>query len=384
MLHTPADFPLSEPRPVTFVLPNLHGGGAQQVALTFLRHLNPERFRLSLVLVSGAGELGGDVPAGVDRRDLNAGRLLRSLPRLLAALRALRPDVVFSTFPHMNLAVLALRPLLRWRPRIVVRESNTPSASLPSQAYARTLATGCRLLYPRADAVVCPSQRIAQEVARDFRVAAARIHLIRNPVDEDALRSRAALPERQPGPGPRFVAAGRLTWQKGFDRLLGAFAELEPSAHLTILGDGPEAGSLRARASEFGSRVSMPGYRASPWEQYAGADAFLVPSRWEGMPNAALEALAVGTPVIGTPEAGGLAEVSAEAEHEAITIGAFGGGFEAALRHVRAAPSQRLRATLLPPPYRAADAAAALAAVLLQPPPQAEMPVDIARPQGEN
>ena len=77
-------------------------------------------------------------------------------------------------------------------------------------------------------------------------------------------------------------------------------------AHLTILGDGADKLLLECRIASLnlGDRVELRGFDPNPWAYYAGADAFLLPSRWEGMPNAALEALACGTPVIAMSHAG--------------------------------------------------------------------------------
>jgi glycosyltransferase involved in cell wall biosynthesis len=57
------------------------------------------------------------------------------------------------------------------------------------------------------------------------------------------------------------------------------------------------------------ARVRLIGFTANPWAWYGRADALLLSSRFEGMPNVALEALACGTPVVATPESGGVAEV---------------------------------------------------------------------------
>ena len=101
-----------------------------------------------------------------------------------------------------------------------------------------------------------------------------------------------------------------------------------------------------------------------PWPHFAGADAFLLPSRWEGMPNAALEALACGTTVIATPEAGGIAEVAAEAAGGAVTVAAAGAPFEAAMAAVRASPPEGPRASLLPARFEVAAVAERLGALL--------------------
>jgi len=266
----------------------------------------------------------------------------------------------------VNLALLALRPLLPRGSRIVLREANLPSLSLANAPGGRAMRTGMRALYRTADMVVASSERMAAEVRDTIGVPAARLRVLPNPVDAGAIRVRAGTPERAPGPGPRFVAAGRLTRQKGFDRLIDWMAEVPGEAHLAILGDGPDRAALVARAKHLGlgDRVSLPGFDAAPWPRYAGADAFVLPSRWEGMPNAALEALACGTPVIATPEAGGIAEVAAAAPEGAVTLAAAGPAFTRAMTAATAAARAAPRPSLLPDAYRAAAVARQFSAIL--------------------
>ena len=175
--------------------------------------------------------------------------------------------------------------------------------------------------------------------------------MLPNPVNSAHLRARP--PEREPGPGRRFVAAGRLAPVKGFDRLIDLFAAVGPGDRLCLFGDGPERTMLedRARAHGLGGRVRFAGFDPAPWPFYAGADAMLVSSRWEGLPNVALEALACGTPVIATPESGGIAEVAAAAPAGAVTIAAWGDDFGNALKRVAPSPAGGMRPSLLPERY---------------------------------
>jgi glycosyltransferase involved in cell wall biosynthesis len=353
-------------RRIVFVLPSFAGGGAERVVLTLAGALPRERFDTHIVVLDGTGPLKGEAPEGIPVHDLGHARLRRALPALGACLRRLRPRVVVPTIVHLNLAVLGMRPAIGAGARIYARESNTPSRSLASLPRPALFRWGCRRLYPRADGILCNARVVAEELKRDFGVPGERIHLIDNPIDTARIREAAHPIQRTPGPGARFVAAGRLTHQKGFDRLIDTMVHSGPESRLTILGDGPKREPLARRIAALGleGRVRLAGFEANPWPHYAGADAFLLPSRWEGMPNAALEALACGTPAIATPEAGGIAGVAAEATAGAVTVATAGADFTAAMATIAPAPASALRASLLPGRFELATVTRRLGALL--------------------
>lgn len=354
---------------VAFVLPSFAGGGAERVLITVANALDRTVFAPRLVVLDGGGPLRGLVAADVPVRVLDRPRLRRALPALRRALRAEPTDVALSTLGYLNVGMLALRPLLPRRLRLVVREANMPLAGTGGHV-GRGLGLATRLLYPRADLVVCPAARIADELAGRYRVPRDRLRVIPNPVDAARLRALAIPPVRAPGPGLRLVAAGRLVEQKGHNRLLALMPRLPADSHLTIIGEGPLRAALAETiaAAGLGGRVTLAGFSATPWASYAGADAFVLPSLWEGLPNAALEALAVGTPVIATPEAGGIGEIAAAAAPGAVTIAAAGDPLAAAIDALRPDPPGDLRPSLLPEAFalervvaRYAEALAAVA-----------------------
>lgn len=337
------------PERVVFVLPSFAGGGAERVMLTWVRHLDRTRWRPELLLLDATGPLLSEVPADVPWHDLGIPRLRRALPSLLATLRRLRPAVVVSTFGHVNLALAASRPLWAREARLLLREANMPSRSLAQTGVEFLYRQAYRYLYRRADGVIATSMRMAAEFRELCALRPEQLHVLPNPVDLHRLRHAATPPQRIEGDGARFVAAGRLTRQKGFDRLLEWFALLPSDSHLTVLGTGNDRDSLQAQAARLGvdARVHFDGYVASPWDIYAGADAFLLPSRWEGLPNVALEALACGTPVIAMAEAGGVREIASRAPG-AVTVADTGEEFIAAMKAIRPRPPAALRPSLLP------------------------------------
>jgi glycosyltransferase involved in cell wall biosynthesis len=353
-------------RRVAFVLPSFAGGGAERVLLTLAAALDPVDFVAEIIVIDGTGPWRSLVPDRIPVTDLGRKRIRGALLPLARALRRSRAEIAVSTIGALNLALLALKPLLPAGLRLVVREANTPHRHARGGAGARFYRWAYPRLYRRAARVIVPASYLVRELAEDFGVPREKIAVIHNPVNAAALTAAAKPPIRAPGAGPRFVAIGRLTHQKGFDRLLDMMAAGPRDAHLIILGDGPDRAVLEARrhALKLAERVAMPGFAGDAARHVAGADALLLPSRWEGLPNVALEALALGVPVIATPEAGGIGEIAALAPAGAVTLAMAGDEFVAAMARVTPSPTGTERPSLLPKNFELPHAVARFAELL--------------------
>ncbi|MEM7479615.1 MAG: glycosyltransferase [Acidobacteriota bacterium] len=146
------------------------------------------------------------------------------------------------------------------------------------------------------------------------RVARDRVFEVANGLDVERLRAEreaAADPRRELGlaaAGPVILGLGRLSRQKGFSNLLRAVARIGGPGVLLIAGDGPRRASLEALASALGLGVNCRflGHREDVVPLLDTADLVVLPSRDEGLPYAALEAMALGTPLVAA-RVGGLA-----------------------------------------------------------------------------
>jgi glycosyltransferase involved in cell wall biosynthesis len=100
------------------------------------------------------------------------------------------------------------------------------------------------------------------------------------------------------------LAVGRFTEQKAFDVLIRAFALVSKNhrVRLIILGEGEERPDLEALIREYAleEEISMPGFVTNPYSYMAHAAAFVLSSRWEGLPTVLVEAMALGVPIIST------------------------------------------------------------------------------------
>lgn len=342
---------MTDPHSIAFLLPDLGGGGAQKVMLTLAAHLDRSRFTPHLVIVGGAATL--PLPDGVPADRGHAARLISGVPWFVRRLRRLQPAIVVSTLAYTNLALLAAAPLLPRRTRIVVREANTPSATLAALPGLLRRLQPYKRLYPRAARIIAQTQAVADDLTEFAPAVRGSIRLLPNQVDTGQLRAAATLPRRDAGAGLRLVGAGRLTDQKGFDRLVEAAPRLPADSRVTIFGEGPNRMALSERIAALGldDRIRLAGFQADLAPHLAGADALIMPSRWEGLPNVALEALALGTPVFATPESG-LVEVAAKAGN-AIRIAPFESDLIAQIGNLAADTSraERLRSSLLPDDY---------------------------------
>lgn len=221
--------------------------------------------------------------------------------RLARIVREVQPDVVHL---HSSKAGLAGRIALRGR-RSTVFQPHAWSFAAVTGAVRTTSLAWERYAAHWADVVVCVSAAERDEGAaagiraREWRVVPNGVDLTRwAPASRAEARVRLGLP---PG-APVVVCVGRLSRQKGQDVLLNAWPSVGvEGALLVLVGDGPDAETLRAAAPDG---VRFTGRRDDIADWYAAADVVAVPSRWEGMALTTLEALACGRPVVASDVTG--------------------------------------------------------------------------------
>ncbi|MCE7887566.1 MAG: glycosyltransferase [Alphaproteobacteria bacterium PRO2] len=334
---------------IAFILPDLSAGGAEMVLIRLMNALPREKYDPVLVTVRSDGVLKDFIGPGIPFHPLHASHVTMALPKLYKKLREINPAVVVSTMAHMNFATLTLRPFFK-NTKFIVRESTVPDCTLEERG---ALGPVIRMLYPMlyrlADKIIAPAQIILEKMNSQLKIPSKTMGILPNPVDISTIN--ISTPPAANNGTIRFIAAGRLHPEKGFDRLIKALKDYHGTAwHLTLLGEGEQREQLEymIKALKFEDKVSLPGFRREPWQEFSAADCFLLPSRWEGLPNAALEALACGTPVIAMRDAGGIVEIAAEAPQGAVTLAHTMQDFLKAMEKV--APAQQKK-SLMPERY---------------------------------
>jgi len=194
--------------------------------------------------------------------------------------------------------------------RLIYREGNSPFANV--KPYLRF---GYRALIAHADVVIAQNPSIRLELER-LGVASSKIRVIPNPIHELSPGLEARI-QTSASEGMMILAMGRLEPQKAFDRLIRAFANFQrakPEARLVILGEGAERPRLEqlVQSVALNKRVLMPGFVNGPLEWLLKADLFVLSSKFEGQPNALMEAILHEVPVLCAQGQGGAADLMKE------------------------------------------------------------------------
>jgi exopolysaccharide biosynthesis WecB/TagA/CpsF family protein len=287
---------------------DLSGGGVERMRLALIAELGARGCEVMLVVSARAGALAASLPADLSVVELGARHTLGSIVPLARFLRSTRPDVLVSSLDHNNVTAILARLLARTSTRVVICQHNALSAEQAMGWRYRLVPWLYWFLRRGAHGFVAVSKGVADDLAITAGIPRRLIDVIYNPVIGRDFSDRL----HQPPPHdwlhdrkcPVFVFAGRLTEQKDPATLLSAMAKLMPhrAARLIVLGEGTLLSALEAMAVDLGiaSQVAFVGFQRDPLPWIRHADALVSTSRYEGLGNVIIEALACGTPVIAT------------------------------------------------------------------------------------
>jgi glycosyltransferase involved in cell wall biosynthesis len=279
----------------------IESGNEVVVITTAYKGLSAEETRNGVRLLRGpATRKHIDRSSAFEQVTFIAGAAIRSLMYL----RQSRPDVVLAFFGLPSGAVAWLLKVLFRIPYVVSLRGGDVPGFRPYDfwLYHRIAMPFLNVIWHGASAVVANSAGL-RKLAKEFDPS-VDIVIIPNGVDTQYF----SMADRS-WSSPRILSVGRIVHQKGFDLALEALAALEDIAwEWRVAGDGPQMPNLKEILRKHGlqDRVRFLGWQSveNLRAEYRAASLFLFPSRHEGMPNAVLEAMASGLPVIASRIAG--------------------------------------------------------------------------------
>lgn len=289
---------------ITFVISSLQGGGAERVVANMANYWSKKGHFIEILTLWPKGSIPFyELDDAIIHSPLSLARdsnnLIQFVSNNLRRIKVIRdaitkswPDVVISFMDRTN--ILVSLAFVGLEIPLVLCERNDPAEENIGGLGWELLR---RLTYPRADSVVVQTNAALSYFGPRIR---RRASVIPNGI---SLPSETIAPSSCRNCNHKIVSVGRLADQKGFDLLLQAFSQIHPKFtewSLTIWGDGPKRAALEKLRERLGlaGSVHFPGRTQTPFKEMTQADLFVLSSRYEGFPNALLEAMACGLPVI--------------------------------------------------------------------------------------
>ena len=345
------------PRRIALVFASFRRGGVCRSMLRSAEGLLARGFLVDLVVGRAQGDLRDEVPAGARIVELERssdwvtrayamaaspgdfGVLFRSLVLsrklsgklryLLSLVRYFRrgaPDAIFAATAPFNLISVWARKLAAIDARVIVTEHNQlASETLGKRRWRYDCPPPLlRCGYLQAETIAAVSDGVAGELAEFAKIPRERITTLYNPVVGSHVLRGSQEPVDHPwfvpGAPPVLLGVGMLKPQKDFPTLIRAFARVRRgrSVRLMIFGDvrdpdkdGAYRDELHALPEALGVEedVAFPGFVDNPFAYMGHAAAFVLSSRWEGLPTVLIEALGCGCPVVSTDCPSGPAEI---------------------------------------------------------------------------
>ncbi|MGI6220403.1 MAG: glycosyltransferase [Coriobacteriales bacterium] len=286
----------SEPIAIAFVIHDLAGGGAERVVATLANHLAHDN-RVSVVLYDDQRidyELDPAVKVICHTNDDDPA-VIRKFKAVYLGLREAHPDVAVSFLPNPNLTACVAKLLPKTDFKLIVSERNCPHHAYKNKRRRKLN----EFMYRFADGGAFQTDAALEYWSRWCRNA----RKLPNPLNPVILATqpRPKITER----AHRIVNVGRLVPQKNQDQLIRSFARIAnefPLHTLEIFGNGPLRDELASLAEELGVGESVVFHGRIDSNAIGSAiqdaELFVLPSLWEGLPNALIEAMALGLPCI--------------------------------------------------------------------------------------
>jgi glycosyltransferase involved in cell wall biosynthesis len=311
---------------ILHVIQELGTGGAERILISAYRGAHEAGHEVFVAAAPGplaAGIEGESYPLPLVRR--RPWRLLVAAAAVRRAVRASRPDVIHAYNPTMALAT-----------GLVTRRGRRPPGLVNLQGVAEEdWPATVRLVRLSGLAPVACGPGVAAALEEQGLTPAATVPNAVGPAPPPADRAELAPPDTK-----LVLTVGRLVEQKHHELAIRAIAQV-PDATLGIVGDGPLRPELERLAAELDAPVVFTGVRKDARALMGAADAVVLPSRWEGLPLTALEALASGTPLVAT-NVRGLRELLVDGEN-ALLVPEDPDALAAALRRVLDDPELAVR-----------------------------------------
>ena len=278
---------------IIFLFADFEIGGSQKIAVEIFNELIKKKSDMIALSTSNKG----DLKKKIKKKNiycLGYNRLIVSIFKLYKFLKDKKPTQIFCTQPHLGIIIFFLNFFLSKKVKIIVRETNT---SKFNNFFDISFKKRCEnlfklIIFNFVSIVVFPSKNISYKLN-------TRSVIIPNFVDLQEIKHAKKTNIKN-----FILGMGRLSKQKGFNTLIKAFINIKNKINhnLLIVGEGEEYSHLMRiiKENKVQNRVKILNFTDKPYSYIKGCSLFVLSSRWEGMPNILIQALASKANILST------------------------------------------------------------------------------------
>lgn len=298
---------------IVLLIPSLHRGGAEHV-VSRLSFLLSREYDVTVVIFDskevdyecGCPIVSVGEAASSDNIFNKILKVIRRIKKYKNIKKQIRPDITYSFGDSANIVnilsggndkkITSIRGYgnIRFKTSVVNKLILRPAACFVNR---------------RADKVICVSNVIRNTIIKEYSIDPIKATVIYNGYDFNEIRTKANMESdfEYDSSSFKFISMGSYRDEKGFDILLEAFAKVvidNSNAILVIMGKGTlkKEKELHNKIIELdiSNKVILPGYRNNPYSILSKCECYVLSSRTEGFPNALVEGMICGLPVIST------------------------------------------------------------------------------------
>ncbi|MBQ4838295.1 glycosyltransferase [Pseudoalteromonas luteoviolacea] len=292
---------LNKNNKVLFVLASLNGGGAERLSVDLANHASEMGMDVSLFVGNYTGPYVEQISHSVQVKRGSGAGLSKSLFSLAQLIRKGEFDYIFCSQEYV-ICITYFALLLSGKAgscKLIAREASTPSVNVIKNFKGKLFKRLIKQVYASVDTLIAPTASVKEDIVQFYGIN-RRVEVLANPIDEYKIKREAlenacseSLPE------PYIVTVGRLIESKGVQTILAAMSKAKSSKFsLVVLGEGEFKSDLENLTRQYGleDRVVYLGFKSNPFPYIAKASLFVLASRYEGMPNALIQASILGVP----------------------------------------------------------------------------------------
>ncbi|QDI90460.1 glycosyltransferase [Salicibibacter halophilus] len=314
-------------RNIFFFISEMGVGGAERTFLNIINNIDRNSFIPTLVTLNNVGDYESFLEEDIRHIKLPSTRLRGALIPLAKLIKKEKPDLIFSTKPHINFTSIIASILSLSGVDVVVREADHLKGKFSYNLRLKIYG----ISYKKAKTVISLSKGVQQNLIDIYKAPRKKIEVIYNPIDQENIKRMAnedlIESDKKKEDIFRFISVGRLVEQKDQATLIKAFHQFQKNhekSELLLLGAGPLESQLKNLANDLGisKKVQFLGFVSNPYKYIYSSDVFVLSSKHEGFSHVIAEALACGTMVIATNCNSGPSEVLNNGEYgELVPVG---------------------------------------------------------------